>query len=60
MSITIRNKIYEVIVNLGVGGFSSVFKVKRKSDNKLFAIKEIMIKNEMKDEIKDIEKEAII
>ena len=49
MSITIRNKKYEVIEKLGVGGFGSVIKVKRKSDNELFAIKEIIIKNEMKD-----------
>ena len=60
MSITIRNTKYEVIEKLGVGGFGSVSKVKRKSDNKLFALKEIIIKNEMKDKIKDIEKEAEI
>ena len=58
--ITIRNKKYEVIKKLGVGGFGSVSKVKRKSDNKLFALKEIIIKNEMKDKIKDIQKEAEI
>ena len=60
MSITIRNKKYEVIEKLGVGGFGSVIKVKRKSDNELFALKEILIRNEMKDKIKDIEKEEII
>ena len=58
--ITIRNKKYEVIKKLGVGGFGSVSKVKRKSDNKLFALKEIIIKNEMKDKINDIQKEADI
>ena len=60
MSITIRNTKYEVIEKLGVGVFGSVIKVKRKSDNELFALKEIIIKNEMKDKIKDIQKEAEI
>ena len=60
MSITIRNTKYEVIKKLGEGGYGIVFQVKRKSDKELYVIKEIKIKDEMKDKIKDIEKEAII
>ena len=60
MSIAIKNKKYEIIKNLGEGGFGKVILVKDKSDNKFFAIKEIIINNEMKDKIKDIQKEADI
>jgi len=58
--ITIRKTKYEVIKELGRGGFGRVIQVKSLSDNNLYAIKEIIIKNEMKDKIKDIEKEAIM
>ena len=60
ISIAIRNKKYEVIKELGKGGFGRVILVKNKSDNKLFALKEIIINNEMKDKINDIQKEADI
>ena len=60
MSITIRDKKYEIIKNLGQGGFGRVILVENKQDNKYYAIKEIVIKDEMKDKIKDIEKEAEI
>ena len=60
MSIEIKNKKYEIIKILGQGEFRRVFLVKNKSDNKLYAIKEIIIRDDMKDKIKDITKEADI
>ena len=60
MAITIRNTEYEIIEEIGKGGFGRVIKVESKSDNKFYAIKEIIIDNEMKDKIKDIQKEANI
>ena len=60
MSIAIKDKKYEIIKNLGEGGFGRVILVKDKSDNKPYAIKEIIINNEMKGKIKDIQKEAEI
>ena len=60
MSIIIKNKEYKIIKNLGQGGYGNVIQVKRKSDNKYYAIKEILIKNEMKDKIENIKKEADI
>ena len=60
MSITIRNIKYEAIKILGQGGFGRVIQVKNKSDNKLYAMKEIIITEEMKDKIKEIQKEAEI
>ena len=59
-SITIKNTKYEIIKKLGEGGFGKVIQVKNKSDNNFYAIKEIIINNEMKDKIKDIKKEADI
>ena len=59
-SITIRDKTYEVIKNLGEGGFGRVIQVKNKSDNNYYAIKEIIIKDEMKDKLENIKKEADI
>ena len=58
--IIIRDKEYEVDKKLGVGGFGRVIKIKSKSDNKYYAIKEILIKDEMKDKLENIEKEADI
>ena len=58
--ITIRNTKYEEIKELGRGGFGRVIQVKNKSDNKYYAVKEIIIRDEMKDKIKDIQKEADI
>ena len=60
MQIAIKNKKYEIIKYLGEGGFGRVILVKDKSDNKPYAIKEIIINNEMKGKIKDIQKEAEI
>ena len=60
MSITIRNIKYEAIKILGQGGFGRVIQVKNKSDNKFYAMKEIIITEEMKDKIKEIHKEAEI
>ena len=51
---------YKIIKELGSGGFGKVYKVFNKFDNKYYAIKEITIRNEMKDKIKDIQKEADI
>ena len=45
---------------LGQGGFERVIQVKNKSDNKFYAIKEIVIRDEMNDKIEDIKKEADI
>ena len=59
-SITIRDKKYEIIKILGQGGFGRVIQVKNKKDNKLYAIKEIIIKDVMKDKLQDIKKEADI
>ena len=60
MSIIIKNKEYKIIKKLGQGGYGKVIQVKSKSDNKYYAIKEIMIKDEMKDKIENIKKEADI
>ena len=54
------NDRYEIIKTIGEGGYGRVFQVKSKSDNKYYAIKEIIIRDEMKDKIKDIQKEADI
>ena len=48
-SIVIRKTKYEIIKTLGQGGLGRVIQVKNKSDNKYYAIKEIIIINEMKD-----------
>ena len=61
MSIIIIKDIeYEVVKELGRGGFGRVIKVKSKSDNNYYAIKEITIKAEMKDGLENIKKEADI
>ena len=60
MSITIRDIEYEIIKELGKGGFGRVIHVKNKSDNKYYAIKEIIIKPEMQDKLENIKKEADI
>ena len=60
----IKNTKYEIIKKLGKGGFGRVLQVKNKSDNKYYALKEIIIKAKIKDKIKDelenIKKEADI
>ena len=60
MSIKIRNIEYVIIKKLGEDGSGRIIQVKSKSDNKHYAIKEIIIKEAMKDKIKDIQKEADI
>ena len=57
-SIKIKNQEYEIVKELGKGGNGRVIKVLNKSDNKFYAIKEIDIKEDMKDKITDYEKEA--
>ena len=52
MSIIIRNKEYKEIKQLGEGGFGRVIQVKSKSDGKIYAIKEIIIKDEMEENTK--------
>ena len=47
MSIIIRDIEYEIVKELGKGGFGRVIHVKSKSDNKSYSIKEIIIKPEM-------------
>ena len=60
MSITIKEIEYEIIKEIGKGGFGRVIHVRSKSDNKYYAIKEIIIKDEMKDKIENIQNEANI
>ena len=59
MSIIIKEIEYEIIKELGKGGFGRVIQVKSKSDNKDYAIKEITIKADIKDEIDKIKKKLI-
>ena len=49
---------YKIIKKLGEGSYSRVFQVEK--ENKYFAIKEIEIKGEIKDKIKNIQEEAEI
>ena len=58
--IVIKGKEYEIMKELGHGGFGKVFQVLGKSDNKSYAIKEIPIKEEKKGQIEEIQKEADI
>ena len=60
MSITIKNTKYEEIKQLGKGGYGRVIQVKRKSDNKFYAIKEIIIEDEMEISVENIKNEADI
>ena len=60
MSIIIRNTKYEEIKQLGKGGYGRVIQVKRKSDDKVYAIKEIIIKDEMEISVENIKNEANI
>ena len=56
MSIIIRNTEYEEIKQLGKGGYGRVIQVKSKSDDKFYAIKEIIIKDEIEDNKENIKK----
>ena len=60
MSIIIRNTKYEEIKQLGKGGYGRVIQVKSKSDEKFYAIKEIIINDEMEISIENIKNEANI
>ena len=51
MSITIRNIEYKIIQILGEGGYGRVIQVKSKLNKKYYAIKEIIINNEMENKI---------
>ena len=56
-SLLIKNK-YEEIKELGKGGFGRVIKVLNKLDNKYYALKEILIREETENDIKNYQKEA--
>ena len=56
----IINKDYKIIKELGKGGFGSVYQILSKFDNNYYAIKVIPIKDETKEKIKSLEKEAEI
>ena len=56
--ININNKEYNIIKELGKGGFGNIYQVLR--NNKFYAIKVIPIKNEQNEKIKSCEKEAEI
>ena len=58
-SLLIKNK-YEEIKELGKGGFGRVIKVLNKLDNKYYALKEILIREETENDIKNYQKEADI
>ena len=60
MSITIRNIEYIKLNKLGEGGSGRIIKVKSNSDNKYYALKEIIIRDEIKDKIENIQKEVDI
>ena len=58
MSIIIRNTEYKIIKPLGKDGYDRVIQVKSKSDGKFYAIKEIIIKDEMEENIENIKNEV--
>ena len=57
MSIIINIKEYEILKELGKGGYGRVIQVKSKPDNKYFAIKEIPIKQESNQKLKYVQNE---
>ena len=59
-SIIINNTQYQIIKELGQGGFSKVYQALNLSDNKYYAIKEITIKEETKDKIDSFQNEVSI
>ena len=59
-SIIINNTQYQIIKELGKGGFGKVYQVLNKSDNKYYAIKQISIKEETKDKIESFQNEINI
>ena len=60
MSIVIKKTKYEIIKIIGKGGYGKVIQVKSKSNNKYYAIKEIIIKDEMEISVENIKNEANI
>ena len=59
-AIVIEGKEYKLIKVLGRGGFGRVYQVLSVSDNKFYAIKEIPIKNETENIIKEFQNVAVI
>ena len=59
-SIIIKDINYKVIKELGKGGFGRVIQVLSESDNKYYALKEIIIKEETEEKIKNYQNEAVI
>ena len=57
--IFLNNIEYKVIKELGRGGFGRVYKVLKKSERKLYALKQIPIIEETKERIKKIQNESI-
>ena len=59
-TIVIEGIEYKIIKVLGKGGFCRVYQVLSVLDNKIYAIKEIPIKNETENRIKEFQNEAVI
>ena len=60
MSININSTEYEIIKQLGEGGYGKVYLVLNNLDNMNYALKEFPIKGETKDKIQEIKNEAEI
>ena len=59
-TIVIEGTKYKLIKELGRGGFCKVYQALSVLDNKIYAIKEIPIKNETENRIKEFQNEAVI
>ena len=59
-TIVIEGIEYKLIKELGKGGFCKVYQALSVLDNKIYAIKEIPIKNETENRIKEFQNEAVI
>ena len=59
-SIIINNTQYQIIKELGQGGFSKVYQALNISDNKYYSIKDITIKEETKNKIDSFQNEVSI
>ena len=60
MSIILGNIKYKIIRKIGEDELGKIIQVENELDNKYYSIKEIIIKDEMKDKIENIQNEAII